>query len=685
MTRFLAICICLFLSLSSYAQVFNGTGGAISDDGIENLFTLNVTGLTPTTLDTTHGLLTVCVNITHTWDSDLDVQLISPDGTSITLFSGIGGGDDDFINTCLNDGAGISIINGSAPFTGSYSPMDVIGNVNDGQNGNGIWTLRILDTYPFADAGVLSNWSIEFGAHATAPLTIDSTNLPIVIVNTSGQVIVNEPKITANLKIIHSPSGQMNHPTDVPNIYNGYIGIEIRGSYSASLPQKPYGFETRTSGGNNLNVPLLTMPSENDWILQATYNDKTFMRNSLAFMLSRGMGRYAPRSHFCELLINNNYRGLYLLMEKIKRDDNRVDITKLNTYDNTGDSVTGGYIIKVDYHDASNSWLSSFSPINHPTLDVYYVYEEPDEVTVTTQQKAYIQSFFYSLENALYSSSFTNPTTGYRAYLDVPSFIDYLIINELARNNDGFKKSYFFHKDRDSHGGLLKSGPVWDFDWGWKNVNECSIFAATDGSGWSYDVNDCGPDVNSPGWMKRLVQDTTFTNELKCRYLELRSTLLDTTYLFHYIDSVHTLVEGAQARHYQKWPILGINVGTPEIGTQPLTYDGEITKFKEWIKLRLSWLDANMPGNCIPTGLVELSDNIIFRVFPNPTDSKLSVESNSIILSAEIFDLTGRNLLQINPKAYTAELDISSLPSGLYSVRCKMQNGAYRIRTVSKL
>ena len=159
-----------------------------------------------------------------------------------------------------------------------------------------------------------------------------SSDLPIVVITTSGgEEIPDEPKITADMKIIFNGIGQINKVDDPGNIYSGKVGIEIRGRYSSSLPQKPYGFETRDEEGNNLNVPILGMPEENDWILTANYNDKTFLRNFLAFELFRKMGHYAPRTVYCEVVVNGEYQGIYLLGEKIKQDKNRVDIARLES------------------------------------------------------------------------------------------------------------------------------------------------------------------------------------------------------------------------------------------------------------------------------------------------------------------------------------------------------------------
>jgi subtilisin-like proprotein convertase family protein len=664
------------------AQTYSGTTGPISDDGVTNVFTSTVAGLSPTTIDTAHGVLNVCLDITHTYDSDLDVQLESPDGTTVLLFSGIGGGDDNFTGTCLSDDAGTTITSGTAPFTGTFIPMDILGNMNNGQNGNGLWKLKITDTYG-ADAGTLLSWSITFANHVNGPFVMDSTNLPLILINTNGATIIDGNKITAGMKIIANAGSQYNHVTDAPNVYNGPIGIEIRGASSSSYPQKPYGIETRDSLGNNLNVSLLGMPAENDWILQAVYNDKVFMRNTLAFRISAQMGHYAPRTRFCEVMINGSYKGIYILTEKIKRDEVRVDISKLESDDNAGDSLTGGYIIKLDYYDASNSWLSNFHPLDHPALDVYYVYEYPDPDTITVSQKTYIQGFMNMLETALYSPTFTDPQTGYRRWLGVSSFIDYLLVNEVSRNNDGFKKSLVMYKNRDSHSATLKTGPVWDFDWAWKNVNECPIFSATDGSGWSYMINDCSPDNNSNGWTFRLLEDSTFANQVHCRWLTLRQHILDTAFLFQYIDSVHTVVEEAQQRHYQKWPILGINVGTPEVDAQPNSYDGEVQKFKHWIRTRLTWLDANMPGECPNFGGTEIPATALLQVFPNPATDVVFIESDRLMNQVELFNLTGEKVFSTSDITRHA-IDLKVYPDGIYLLNVLFNNGERRTEKIIK-
>ena len=497
----------------------------------------------------------------------------------------------------------------------------------------------------------------------------DSSNIPLIIINTNNQIIVDEPKINVDFKIIDNYPQGLNYPNDSGNVYQGIAGIEIRGSYSATLPQKPFGIETRDIQGNNNNVPLFGMPQENDWILIANYNDKTFLRNVLAFDLFEKMGHYAPRTKLCEVVINDIYNGIYVFTEKIKRDNGRVDISKLDLDDNAGDSLTGGYIFRVDYWNGNNSWVSNYNNPNFPNDEVRFVYNYPDYDEISIQQKNYIQTLVGDFEDALWGSDFDDPVFGYRPFINTRSFIDYFIVNEFARNVDGFKKSRNFHKDKSSKDSLIYAGPVWDFDWAYKDHSSSML----NGAGWRHDYS--GPtDVKPPGWYIRLIQDSTFANELNCRYFNLRNTILDTSNLFHFIDSLENILNDAQERHFTRWPILGVNVGTPEIGIQPTTYSGEIIKFKNWISERLTWLDNNMPGNCPNVGLNELKKTYVVT-YPNPSLETLNIYSEAEIEEIVIYDNIGREIKSLSSLiSNNISLDVKKL-KGFFTVKIILSNG----------
>lgn len=521
----------------------------------------------------------------------------------------------------------------------------------------------------------------------TSTVILDSSNLPIVIIDTHYQTIPDEPKIPGLMKIICNDPPRMNHVTDPANIYDGYIGIEIRGSFSASLPQKPYGIETRDSLGNNLNVPIMNMPAENDWILIANYNDKTFMRNTLAFDLFASMGHYQPHTRLCEVIVNNEYQGIYVFTEKIKRDKNRVAISKLTAADTSGDDLTGGYIIKIDNSDGSDGWQSTDQALDRPGAYPYWVYSYPKPEDITNQQKQYIQGLVKTIDTTLASSRYADPVKGYRKYFDVSSFIDYFIVGEVSRNVDTYKKSAFFYKDKESKDGRLHAGPVWDFDWAWKNIGEC-VVNATDGSGWTYQISSiCRSSPVPPGWMVKLLQDPAFANELHTRYSLLRKTILSENYFNHYIDSIHTLVNEAQVRHYQQWPILGIDVGTPEVDAQPTTFSGEMTKFKNWISTRLTWLDANMPGKDIPTSVPNTvatpEEFALMQNYPNPFNPRTTITyslSRGSTITLKVYDLMGREVAVLvnNEKktagTYEVSFDAANLSSGIYFYKLQTES-----------
>ena len=271
---------------------------------------------------------------------------------------------------------------------------------------------------------VLISWAPALSQN-TVPFT--SSNLPIVVINTGGAAILDDPKITADIGIIYNGPGTENHPTDPLNHFDGKMGIEIRGSSSQMFPKKQYGIELRDDEGEDLATSLLGMPEEEDWVLFAPYNDKSLIRDVLAYRLGRDLSQYSPRTRFCEVVLNDKYQGVYVLIEKIKRDNFRVDINKLDPDENSGNSLTGGYIIKIDKTTGGggDGWNSAHPPMpNSMGQKIFFLYDTPEEDEITSEQKSYIQNFVRDFENTLASDDFADPVNGYAKYVDVDSFID---------------------------------------------------------------------------------------------------------------------------------------------------------------------------------------------------------------------------------------------------------------------
>ena len=633
------------LTSISFTQTFTGGGGAINDYQTTTI-PIVVSGL-PTTIDTTSfGLETVCFTINHTYDADLTLALVSPNGTVAQLFSGIGGGGQNFTATCLNTNATSSISSNAAPFTGTFRPIGQMGLVNNGANPNGTWELRVTDSYG-ADQGNVISVAISFGSNPASYFSLTSSLLPIVAINTNGNTIADDPKVMADMKIIYNGPGIRNYISDTTTDYEGTIGIEYRGNYSATLPQKPFAFETWDSLGNTINASILGMPAENDWLLIANYNDKSFARNILPFHFFDAMGHYSVRSKLVDVVLDGVYQGIYLLCEKIKRDNNRVNIANLTPTEISVPDVTGGYLLKIDYWDNSNSWQLNYSPLNCPTSDVHMVYASPTASELVPQQTSYIQNYIYDFETALYSATFDDPFIGYRKYIDVGSFIDYFLVNEVTRNVDGFKKSRYFSKDKDLIDGTisrLKAGPVWDFDWSQKDIDA----GTQNGSGFVYPV--CNQDVVPPGWYVRLLEDPAFANEVRCRYNALRESIFDTIAIQAKIDSVAQVVNESQHWHYLVWGNMGVATGTGEVQAPSQSYAAEIQKLKDWYTRRFAWLDNNMPGiatNCTNAITANYLEQKI-SLFPNPITDQLTINWSDISLAGatvSLTDATGRTVI----------------------------------------
>jgi len=583
------------ISLSTSAQTFTGGGGSIITLTDTSRFNLNVSGLSPSTMDFTFGLEAVTISISHTRDADIDCFLAAPDGTLIELTTDNGGTSDHYTNTVFRHDASTSITSGHAPFTGTYKPEGELWRVNNGQNGNSTWQLRVIDDNNNGVTGSVTSWKLKFGNTPAKTFIFNQSSLPIVVINTGGQNIVDDPKIICDMGIIYNGPGQRNYLTDPHNDYSGKIAIEIRGSSSQMFPKKSYGFETRGPNTQvDSNVSLLGMPLEHDWILSANYSDKSFCRNVLAYRLANEMGHYAVRTRFVDVVINGTYKGIYVLMESIKRDKDRVDIKKLYSNETSYPDISGGYIIKIDKTTGTGGagWNSPYQPINHSNNQkIYFQYDYPKPDSIALAQKSYIQAYVDSFESRLNGPNFRDSILGYTKYIGNNSFIDFFFSNEISKNVDGYRISSYLYKDKEK---TLKAGPIWDYDIAWGNANYCNANLT---SGWSYQPACTGDSYQPPFWWSKLLQDTNYANQMKCRWVEFRSSILSTSHIHGIIDSIAQVLDESKDWNFTAWPILGVYVW-PNPSPYPSTFAGEISNLKSWISSRMSYLDANLPGNC---------------------------------------------------------------------------------------
>src|SRR5690606_19832917 len=146
--------------------------------------------------------------------------------------------------------------------------------------------------------------------------------------------------------------------------------------------------------------------------------------------------------------------------------------------------------------------------------------------------------------------------------------------------------------------------------------------------------------------------------------------------VFGMIDSLYNEVKNAQVKHFQKWKILGQNVGAPEVDAQPNTYEGEVEKLKDWVATRFNWLDRNMLGKCSTVNSQELTNNLLLKIYPNPANSMVNILSGETIAVLQIFDLTGKTIYtNQNVNAELAHVDVSTFSPGIYILKISNKNG----------
>ncbi|GAB3917951.1 CotH kinase family protein [Larkinella terrae] len=430
--------------------------------------------------------------------------------------------------------------------------------------------------------------------------TFTFSNLPIVSINTNNQTITDEPGILADLKIINNASG-INSLSDPPNEHNGKAKVEFRGCSSQNFPKKSYGFELRdpANTANDLKDDLFGFPTESDWVLNASYSDKTFMRDALTFYMSNLTGNYASRTKYVELVIDGQYQGIYVLEERVKRDAGRVDVKKLDPADNSLPKLSGGYIVKIDKacgnNDPGHRWASDYaSPGANPSARHIWATHAPNDKDITTDQFNYIKSYIQAFETAANGPTVCDAINGYSKYISDDAFIDHFLLQEMTSNADAYRFSSFFSKQRDNEGGKLRAGPIWDMSQAYGYLTTPFLGNTQSYQGWRY-LGPGDPSFPVPFFWGQLLSCCNYRDKLIARYQQLRQTTLKTATLIAFIDSQYALLnQGAYDRNFQKWPILGVPIWTDEPSYTGATLLDEVNYLKTWITNRLNWMDSNI-------------------------------------------------------------------------------------------
>ena len=438
--------------------------------------------------------------------------------------------------------------------------------------------------------------------------TFTDSNLPIVVIETDGGAnIPDEPKVPGSMKIIWHQDGSRNYMSDIDNPeylnYDGRIGIERRGSSSQNFNKKPYAFETREDDNvTNNNVSLLGMPEENDWILNSLAYDQTGMRDVLAYELSNRLGQYASRSVYCEVVINGDYKGLYAMMEKIKPDKERVNIQEMDQTCNSYPEVTGGYITKADKTTGGDPVAWTMQGYGGGGwggwgISTDFIHHYPKPSDITNAQNNYIHGVFTNLASVANQHN-TSTASGIPSVIDIPSFVDFMMIAEFSSNVDVYSLSTFFHKDRM---GKLRAGPVWDYNlaFGYDAFGNRSKYDV-----WQFNNQD----NNGPKFWKDLFDTDLYRCYLAKRWFELTEPGQPLNYDFvcSRIDEIDAWIAEAVARDNQRWHQMN----------QHAQY---VNDMKTWIQLRINWLNNNI-GSYSGCADIDLPPLVISKIHYHPMD-----------------------------------------------------------------
>ena len=397
------------------------------------------------------------------------------------------------------------------------------------------------------------------------------TGLPIVYLETESEVTSKEEYVSGTLRI--------NGRGVAEGLEEAACQVRGRGNTTWTWPKKPYlvKFDKKQS--------LFGMPKHKRYVLLANFMDRTMMRNLVAMKVSSMTGLdWTPRCQSVELVMNGKHMGNYLLIEQIRVDEKRVPVAEMTPEDVSGEALTGGYLLELDYHfDNKYQW---FSPYGRSGMWIWgrndivpFGIKYPDEDEIVPAQVDYIKDYVNGAAAALYGDDFTDPDKGYAAWIDVDSFIDYWIVFEVMGNHElGNPGSVYMHKDR---GGKLVAGPCWDFDWGILSYRT-SPHART------------GLVNGQAIWYARLFQDPDFRARLKARFEELLPSLET---IPDYIDGMEKTLGKSAALNFAMWnpaEDASMNGGSIINGDENLTFAEAVARLRSIYIERLEVIRANL-------------------------------------------------------------------------------------------
>lgn len=374
-------------------------------------------------------------------------------------------------------------------------------------------------------------------------------NIPVVYIETGGKGIYDKENYVDGTITVRDPERLYSDVVE----FSADMGIRGRGNSTWSFPKKPWKVKLKEKAS------LLGMPADKEWALLANYADRTLLRNVTAMHLSEICGfSWTPRMRSVEVYLNKEYQGVYTLCEHKKVSKDRVDI----------DVDAGDIYLEIEEaQDETTCWWTS--------MGVPMMFSDPEEPSA--QVLADTKALFDDFENALRRKDFSE-TTGYLKYIDVDSFIDFYIVQELTKNIDGnLRKSSFITKET---AGKMEMYHLWDFD---LTLGNAGYFGSDVGSGYENFW------VRRDRWFPYLFADPSFVDRLQERWTELYPEFIKVP---EFIALQALYLDKAKDRNFQKWSIYeSVDwVMFPSLGS----YERELEYLKEFYIRRLGWLNVEL-------------------------------------------------------------------------------------------
>lgn len=401
-------------------------------------------------------------------------------------------------------------------------------------------------------------------------------NLPLILIETFARPIDKEFDTWVKISVVDHPDGG-NYVSDPPEITSSAL-INYRGasSYNA-FNKRQYHIEFHPEEGdlNKLDLALLGMGEGNDWVLNGPFLDRTLLRNHLIFGFSRQILDWAPDTRLCEVYLDGSYQGVYVLIESVKNDPARLNLTDYGLL-----SGRTAYIVKRDRDNTEGCLIQNYGLLKgYTSYQMGIVYPKAENLTEDQQQ--YICNDISRFEEALYSDAFDDPRQGYAAFIDVDNFVDYYIINEFTMNSDASYLSTYIYKDA---AGKIRM-TVWDYN------NAFNNFMGTDKPIDEFLVAESN-------WYDRLFRDRAFTEKVIARYTELRDGLLSEEALFGKIDEYVLTLGDSVERNFEIWGFTFyermLSSDAEGNSRDPKSYDEAIAQLKECIRLRGEFMDGHI-------------------------------------------------------------------------------------------